>query len=99
MKPKVTKKPTIDEGKRSRILFELQNLESKCVKPGNIYYENIQTAVDGVNQGQLMGWQPLLALKPTDDNHHSWMNYAYLLTCIYNQDKTENRKLSILRNS
>ena len=73
-------------------------MENLC-STNNIHYENVDVAVAAVNNGANMGWQPLLALKPTDDNHDSWMRYAYLMTCVYNKDKIINRRFSILRNS
>lgn len=73
-------------------------MEDLCSK-NTIHYENLDAAISAVNDGADMGWQPLLALQPTDNQHATWMQFAYLLTCIYNKGKTSNRRFTILRNS
>ena len=58
---------------------------------------NIAEATCEAMAGRDLGWEKTRNLMPANYDHHHWMNFAHLLTVLYNRDK-EIKRFSIFRN-
>ena len=59
--------------------------------------KNIAEATREAVAGRDLGWEQTRKLMPNNYDHHHWMNFAHLLTVLYNRDK-ELKRFSIIRN-
>ena len=88
--------PTIDAAVKSRILKALEDLEHSIRWNGLSQAADLKNAIIDIKKDMDLGWEKTAALVPTSEDHHEWMDFAYLLTRIYNRDNVT-KKYSVIR--
>ena len=89
-------KPTIDEDAKSRILDELNGMKNAISWNYQGTATTVKEAIAEIKDGKDIGWQQTWRLMPTSACYHDWMDFAFLLTLIYNRDN-EPKRFTILR--
>ena len=88
--------PIIDETMKSRILDELQALETTISWNQQGMATTITEALSEIDRNLDIGWHQTALLQPQSLNFHEWMDFALLLTKIHNRDLLPKR-YTILR--
>lgn len=71
--------------------MELKMLETTITWNACSSAEDIQSAIADIDKGLDLGWDKTAALAPTSNCHHAWMDFALLLTKIYNRTQSPKR--------
>ena len=86
----------VDEEKKKRILNELDQMQQNTNWNQMGKAETVADAIQEIKSGKDIGWHNTWLLQPQSDCHHAWMEFAFLITLIYNRDATKKR-YTILR--
>ena len=86
----------INDRKKSIIVKEFESMKNSIQWNELGTASNIMEATEEARLGRDLGWDKTRALMPNNYDFHHWMNFAHLLTVIYNRD-LEPKRYSILR--
>ena len=86
----------IDVNKKKRILCELDLMKQNTNWNQMGKAETVADAIQEIKSGKDIGWHNTRLMTPSTDDHHAWMEFAYLITLIYNRDAA-NKRYTILR--
>ena len=82
----------IDPVKRSRIEDMLTQLQMVVPLTDALEdHSDIKQLIALARRNEPIGWNSLYNIKPCSNCHHEWMEFAHLLTLIYNRDQTPKR--------
>ena len=88
----------VNEATKRRINDELESMKTSINWNNLGSAKNIAEATREAVKGRDLGWEGTRAMMPNNYDFHHWMNYAHLLTVLYNRDH-EIKRFSILRNA
>ena len=88
--------PCINPAIKLKIQSALQTAKQYCLTQDEISLNTFDEAKMHLRKGNKIGWQQLQALMPNNESHHHWMNFAHVLTILFNENN-DKQYFSIIR--